>query len=206
MVEGSGRIAAQRAQFDLRVARARPARPVLEPARARAWPGRSQLDLEPKRQRVQGTLAQDDMSLTADAERSGDVVEVRALRARAAGGEASGRGRVHLGKAPNFEADLKLARFDPSRFGDYPKGSLNGSVKGKGALGAARRRAASRGTSRRARCSSSRSRAGARAARRPAHRRRATPGRRSARTAPRRKARSAAAGDRRGVDPARCPT
>ena len=56
--------------------------------------GQLALSLEPKRQRVQGTLAQDDMSLTADAERSGDVVEVRALRARAAGGEASGSGRA----------------------------------------------------------------------------------------------------------------
>jgi translocation and assembly module TamB len=136
VLEGGGRIAAQSAQLELRV-RDLDLRSLRSNLARTRLAGPLAISIEPKRQRVQGTLAQDDMSLSADAERSGDVVEVRALRARAAGGEASGRGRLNLGKAPNFEADLKLARFDPSRFGDYPKGNLNGSVKGKGALGGA---------------------------------------------------------------------
>ena len=78
------------------------------------------------------------MSLAADAERKGDRIEIRSLRAQAAGGEAVGSGRLNIGKAPTFAADLKLSRFDPSRFGDYPKGNLNGSVKGSGSLGASR--------------------------------------------------------------------
>ena len=139
VLEGGGRIAisGQSAQFDLKV-RELDLRSLRSNLARTRLAGQLAIALEPKRQRVQGTLAQDDMSLSADAERSGDVVEVRALRARAAGGEASGRGRLHLGKAPSFEADLKLARFDPSRFGDYPKGNLSGSVKGNGSLGAAR--------------------------------------------------------------------
>lgn len=96
--------------------------------------GNVELSVTKENQVLRGTLAQDDMSLTADILRQGDDLEVRSLRARAAGGEASGSGRVHLGKKRTFEADLKLARFDPSRFGDYPKGNLNGRVKGKGAL------------------------------------------------------------------------
>lgn len=138
LAEGSGTLRAQDARFDLKI-RELDLRSVYSSLASTRLGGQLALELEPKRQRVQGTLAQDDMSLTADAERRGDVVEVRALRARAAGGEASGHGRLNLGKTPNFEADLKLARFDPSRFGDYPKGNLNGGVKGKGALGGAAR-------------------------------------------------------------------
>jgi translocation and assembly module TamB len=132
VLEGGGRVAAQAAQLDLRV-RDLDLRALRSNLARTRLAGPLAISLEPKRQ-----LAQDDMSLTADAERSGDVVEVRSLRARAAGGEASGRGRLNLGKAPGFEADLKLARFDPSRFGDYPKGNLSGSVKGNGSLGAKR--------------------------------------------------------------------
>jgi translocation and assembly module TamB len=80
------------------------------------------------RQRVQGTLSQDDLSLTAEAERTGDRIEVRSLRARAAGGEATGSARVTLGAPVRVEAALDLARFDPARFGDYPAGSINGAV------------------------------------------------------------------------------
>ncbi len=131
VAEGSGTLRAQDARFQLKI-RALDLRSVYSSLAPTRLGGQLAIELEPRRQRAQGTLAQDDMSLTADAERKGDVVEVRALRARAAGGEASGRGRLHLGKTPSFEADLELARFDPSRFGDYPKGNLNGSLKGKG--------------------------------------------------------------------------
>src|SRR3954469_15030983 len=140
-LEGGGRIQGESAQFDLRV-RALDLRSVRSNLARTRLAGQLAIAMQPKRQRVQGTLAQDDMSLTADAERSGDEIEVRALRARAAGGEATGRGRLNLGKmsgsSPSFQADLKLAGFDPSRFGDYPKGNLTGTVKGNGSLGAAR--------------------------------------------------------------------
>jgi translocation and assembly module TamB len=42
---------------------------------------------------------------------------------------------LRLGEPIRFEARLKLARFDPARFGDYPAGSLNGSLDATGALG-----------------------------------------------------------------------
>ena len=45
--------------------------------------GSLSLQLNEKAQRVKGTLAQDDMTLSADAERKGDDIEVRALHARA---------------------------------------------------------------------------------------------------------------------------
>jgi translocation and assembly module TamB len=85
-------------------------------------------------QTVRGTLSQDGMSLGAEAVREGDVVEIRSLRATAEGGEATGSGRLHLGEPPRFEARLRLAGFDPARFGDYPEGSLNGVIEASGSL------------------------------------------------------------------------
>ena len=91
--------------------------------------------VDPARQRVQGTLAEGDLSLTADAERTGDRIEVRSLRARAAGGEARGSARFRLGEPLRFEAALDLERFDPARFGDYPAGSINGALGIQGEWG-----------------------------------------------------------------------
>lgn len=110
-------------------------RSIYSSLRATRLSGPLELELEPKRQRVQGTIAQEDMSLAADAERRGDDIEIRALHARAGESEATGSGRVHLGEPLRFAADLKLARFDPARFGDYPQGSLNGTLKASGDLG-----------------------------------------------------------------------
>ena len=101
--------------------------------------GELQALLEPARQRVQGTLAQDDLSLTAEAERTGERIEVRSLRARAAGGEARGSARFRLGEPLRFEAALDLERFDPARFGDYPSGSINGALGIDGEWGAGAR-------------------------------------------------------------------
>jgi translocation and assembly module TamB len=85
-------------------------------------------------QALRGALAQDGMSLAAEAVRTGDIIEIRELRAEASGGEATGGGRLHLGQPLRFEAALRLARFDPARFGDYPQGSINGQVQAGGTL------------------------------------------------------------------------
>ena len=87
-----------------------------------------------KMQTVQGTLAQDGMSLSANAVRTGDIVEVRSLQASAEGGEATGSARLLLAPPMRFETRLKLARFNPARFGDYPEGSINGSLDANGVL------------------------------------------------------------------------
>jgi translocation and assembly module TamB len=91
------------------------------------------------RQSIAGTVSQDDMTLSADAVRSGDVVDVRAFEATAAGGRASGSGSVRLGEPLRFDARVALAGFDPSRFGEYPEGTINGSAELSGALGEALR-------------------------------------------------------------------
>jgi translocation and assembly module TamB len=136
-LDGSGSASLAGAQFDLRV-RELDLRALSSNLARTRLAGRLEIAAGPASQRVKGTLAQDDLSLAADAERRGDEVVVRSLLARAAGGEASGSGRLRL-KALDFELDLKLARFDPSRFGDYPKGSVSGHVKGAGSLAGERR-------------------------------------------------------------------
>ncbi|HSA91311.1 MAG TPA: translocation/assembly module TamB domain-containing protein [Burkholderiales bacterium] len=133
-IAGKGSASLERATLELRIADL-DLRSVYSSLRATRLSGNLDLELAAGRQRVKGTLAQEDMSLAADAERRGDDVEIRALHARAGESEASGSGRVHLGEPLRFAADLKLARFDPARFGDYPQGSLNGTLKASGDLG-----------------------------------------------------------------------
>jgi translocation and assembly module TamB len=92
-----------------------------------------------ERQSLRGTLAQDALSVSADVVKQGARVDVRTLRARANGGELSGTLRLALGAALGITGELALSRFDPSQFGDYPPGSIDGSVVVRGRLAAPRR-------------------------------------------------------------------
>ena len=87
-------------------------------------------------QTVRGTLGQEGMTLSAEAERRGDTVEIHGLRAAAAGGEVTGAGTLRLTDPIAFRAKLQLARFSPAAFGDYPAGSVSGSVTADGDLAA----------------------------------------------------------------------
>lgn len=132
-LNGSARIEPRQARLELRAADL-DLRAVRGTLRRTQLSGPLTIVATEKTQAVQGTLAQDGMRLTADAVRTGDVVEIRSLRAEAGGGEASGSGRLHLGQPMRFETRLKLARFDPARFGDYSEGSINGSLDASGVL------------------------------------------------------------------------
>jgi translocation and assembly module TamB len=131
---GKGTASLEGAKLDVRIANL-DLRSIYSSLRTTRLSGNLDLEVAAERQRVKGMIAQEDMSLTADAERRGDDVEIRALRARAGESEATGSGRVHLGEPLRFAADLKLARFDPARFGDYPQGSISGTLKASGDLG-----------------------------------------------------------------------
>ncbi|OGA66363.1 MAG: hypothetical protein A3G81_33365 [Betaproteobacteria bacterium RIFCSPLOWO2_12_FULL_65_14] len=131
---GQAELRAGRASFDLR-ADALDLRSLRSTLRRTALQGRLRGVASEKSQTLQGTLAQAGMTLSADAVRTGDVLEIRSLRAAAEGGEATGSARLRLGEPLRFEARLKLAAFDPARFGDYPAGSINGSLDATGALG-----------------------------------------------------------------------
>ena len=130
---GKGAIERARVQLDVRAAE-------LDLRALRSTLNRTQLGgtlqvVAAEKLSVQGTLAQAGMRITASVVRDGDVVEVRSLHAEAEGGTATGSGRVRLGEPMSFEAKLRLARFDPARFGHYPNADLNGSVDASGVLG-----------------------------------------------------------------------
>ncbi len=131
---GSGTLSAERADFDLRVSEL-DLSAFASKLRATQLSGQVRLS-SGALQTLQGTLAQDDMRISADIVRDGERVEVRRLRAEAYGGVASGSGRLRLGDPLAFEAKLVLEHFDPARFGAYPSGGINGAVEGKGSLGA----------------------------------------------------------------------
>lgn len=131
---GRAELRAGRASFELR-ATALDLRALRSTLRRTELNGRLNVDATEQSQSIQGTLAQSGMSITADALRAGDVLEIRSLRASAEGGEASGSARLRLAQPMSFEARLKLSQFDPARFGSYPAGSLSGNLDATGVLG-----------------------------------------------------------------------
>jgi len=135
VLEGRGELAAAGFRGTVRASRLN-LRGLRSTLRETALSGPLELDLAPEVQSVRGTLAQAGMTVSADAVRRGDVVEVRSLHAAAEGGEVTGSGRLRLTDPLAFEASLELARFDPAAFGDYPAGALSGSVQAQGRLGA----------------------------------------------------------------------
>lgn len=101
--------------------------------------GPLELSLAREVQTVRGTLSQPGMSVTAEAARKGNDIDIRRLHASAEGGEITGSGKVRLGEPLAFDAKLALARFNPAAFGDYPAGIISGQVSGKGEIGTEKR-------------------------------------------------------------------
>ncbi|HYY62470.1 MAG TPA: hypothetical protein VE756_13890, partial [Burkholderiales bacterium] len=135
LLEGRGELAEQGFRGTVRATRLN-LRALRSTLRETALSGPLELDLGRDQQTVRGTLAQEGMTVTADAVRRGDTVDVRSLRAAAQGGELSGSGRLRLTDPLAFEANLHLAHFDPAAFGDYPAGSISGTVQAQGRLAA----------------------------------------------------------------------
>jgi len=102
--------------------------------RRSALSGPLQVLIDAKRQWARGSLTQEGIGLTAQVLRIGDAFEVQELSALADGGEVRGTGTIRLSGAMSFAANLAVKRFDPAAIGDYPAGSLSGSVVARGRL------------------------------------------------------------------------
>ncbi|HYL89238.1 MAG TPA: translocation/assembly module TamB domain-containing protein, partial [Burkholderiales bacterium] len=133
LLEGQGRYDAKGFQGSFKASRLN-LRALRSTLRETALSGPLEIALSREAQTVRGTLSQQGMSLSAEAVRRGDTVEIHALRAAAAGGEVTGAGTVRLADPIAFRANLALARFDPAAFGDYPAGSITGSLVADGDL------------------------------------------------------------------------
>jgi translocation and assembly module TamB len=138
VLEGEGEVSA--AGFHGRLeARRLDLRALRSTLRATQLSGPLEATLARDTQTVRGTLSQAGMTVSAEAVRRGDDVEVRRLHAAAEGGEVSGSGRLRLGTPLGFDAQLALARFNPAAFGDYPRGAISGELLARGELGEASR-------------------------------------------------------------------
>ena len=135
VLEGRGELGRQGFRGTVRATRLN-LRGLRSTLRETALSGPLELDLARDEQTVRGTLAQEGMTVSAEALRRGDTVDVRHLRAAAHGGELSGSGRLRLTDPLAFEANLQLAHFDPAAFGDYPAGSVSGTIQAQGQLAA----------------------------------------------------------------------
>ena len=133
VLEGRGRYNAKGFQGSFKASRLN-LRALRSTLRETQLSGPLEIAISPDTQSVRGTLGEASMSLSAEAVRRGDTVEIRGLRAAAAGGEVTGAGTVRLGDPIAFRANLQLARFDPAAFGDYPAGSISGSITADGDL------------------------------------------------------------------------
>ncbi len=85
-------------------------------------------------QNVRGDLRQAGMSFAFAATVQERRLEVSRLRATAGASEIAGRGRVALDGARPFSFSGNTRRFDPSRFGAFPAGSMDTTFTTNGAL------------------------------------------------------------------------
>ncbi|HKY01806.1 MAG TPA: hypothetical protein VJM53_04565, partial [Burkholderiales bacterium] len=85
-------------------------------------------------QSAKANLSQGDMRFEATATRRGTRIDIARFEARARGGSLNAQGYLDLDETRNFKADLKLSRFDPSQFGTFPQGLVNGTGNIEGAL------------------------------------------------------------------------
>lgn len=97
--------------------------------------GRVEADVDGGVQRVRGDVAQDDLALAFDARHDGREVVAERFVARARGGSLAGAGRVALAGARAFLVEARAERFDPSRFGAFPAGAIDGTARAQGTLG-----------------------------------------------------------------------
>ena len=83
---------------------------------------------------MRGDLAQADLSLSFAASVRDRRITVERFRGRAGAGEATGHGRFALDGDRAFDAALDAKHLDPSRFGAFPTGSLDGTMVAHGRL------------------------------------------------------------------------
>jgi translocation and assembly module TamB len=134
ILEGRGEASRTSANATLR-AKALNLRALHSRLRSTSLDGTLYLAVSGDSQTLRASLSQQGIRISAEAERRGNTIQIAALHAEAGGGEVSGSGVVRLGSAIAVEAKLALARFDPSAFGDYPAGSVNGTLDASGTLG-----------------------------------------------------------------------
>ncbi|MEO8304147.1 MAG: translocation/assembly module TamB domain-containing protein [Betaproteobacteria bacterium] len=95
-------------------------------------------DLDVSRQKIDGRVADrtivGGVSVSFAATVADRRLVIERLQVRASDGELAGSGRIDLANHRAFEFSAKATRIDPSRFGNFPPGSLEGDVAASGTL------------------------------------------------------------------------
>ncbi|MEO8188066.1 MAG: hypothetical protein ABI580_11965, partial [Burkholderiaceae bacterium] len=86
------------------------------------------------RQRVAVNLREADLRIEGEAQIGDGRLRIERLLARTGGAQASASGHVELDDTLAFALKGDLRRFDPARFGDFPKADISGTVQAHGAL------------------------------------------------------------------------
>jgi translocation and assembly module TamB len=94
--------------------------------------GRIEADVNDRIQRVVADVSQKDLQLSLAARYDGKTLFADRLIAQAYGGSVEGSGRIALAGNRPFAADLRARRFNPARFGDFPAGSIDGTIVATG--------------------------------------------------------------------------
>ena len=136
VLQGGAELAPDRASATLE-AKGLNLRALRSSLRRTALDGWLRLAVTAEAQTLRASLSEEAITLSLEAERRGDVIDVGALHAEAGGGEATGAGRVTLGEPTRFDGRFELSGFDPAAFGDYPQGDIDGTVQLSGVLGGA---------------------------------------------------------------------
>ncbi len=101
---------------------------------ATALRGTLAADVSGAMQNVRGDLRQDGMNFTFAATVRDRQLDIARFRATAGASEIDGRGRVALDGTRSFSVNGNTRRLDPSRFGEFPGGSLDTTFGATGAL------------------------------------------------------------------------
>jgi translocation and assembly module TamB len=94
--------------------------------------GRIDADVRARVQRVVADVAQRDVRLAVTASYDGETIVAERLLARARDGSLEGSGRIALSGRRPFSLDVRAKQFDPSRFGSFPAGRLDGTIVARG--------------------------------------------------------------------------
>ncbi|HZN25441.1 MAG TPA: translocation/assembly module TamB domain-containing protein [Burkholderiales bacterium] len=132
-VHGTGELHADSARFELTTRNLNLAG-LHSRTRQTQLAGRADFHLTRARQSVKADLTERDLRLQFVANRAGDRIEVPQLRAQARGGEAAGSAEIALSGEQPFSVRASFARFNPSAWGNFPAGSINGSANAEGTL------------------------------------------------------------------------
>ncbi|HVE49929.1 MAG TPA: translocation/assembly module TamB domain-containing protein [Casimicrobiaceae bacterium] len=101
---------------------------------ASALSGSVDADVDDKGQRVIGDVSQKDLRLAFDLRYDGEKLLVTRALAQSQGGSLEGSGRFDVAGKQPFSMEARAMRFNPARFGDFPAGSLDGTITAKGML------------------------------------------------------------------------